>query len=438
MVTNRNAGLEAQVRRKLRQRMVNALLARAAEVLGPPPSEQHDDTPSHPHLRLVPKSTSPNQTEGTGDAADGTSADGMSSSGEATAQETEPNTVQDTLVPHSDTFDVPDEETEAIQDDVQEPDLEEEAAPMKLHRVHLPHAMPPEEPEPIPEPSTATDRDAPVLPTALYVYAILPDVAEVPLPLAGIDPAFPVEVLPFRNVQVVLSRVPLASFSEEALRTHLEDRSWLEMAVQRHYAILERMRSRHGVLPMRFCTICYHTDGLRQFLEDHYFYFAIRLRALANKQEWGIRLYAHTPTLAHRAALENTRLRRMRQRMDAAPGTAYLVRKQVERVEQEAVRALRRSERDEVHHTLAGLAFDAIANSVEEQRDVEAGEVLVLNAAYLVDIAQQEAFLKQVEGMQQTAATQGLRVHLTGPWLPFNFVRDDLTATSEPALARAA
>jgi hypothetical protein len=99
------------------------------------------------------------------------------------------------------------------------------------------------------------------------------------------------------------------------------------------------------------------------------------------------------------------------------PGTSYLMRRRAERDRtarglQDAVDAA-----EAVHREISAVAVASRRHPPQDPRLSGKREEMVLNAAYLVDEAGATALPRLVEDRD----VQGVRLELTGPWVPYSF-----------------
>ncbi len=331
-----------------------------------------------------------------------------------------------------------DEQMEEAFPDVPEADLSSEPEAELPLEPESELEQPPE-PERDPEPNPTLEEEEPALAeeavppapqpesnVAYYLYAVMPRDMEVSLPPTGLGAEHPVWLMRHRNVQVMMSEVPRAQYGADALRRHLSDSAWLESAVQEHYRIIGAVQTDRGVIPLPFGTVCADHAEVRAFLEAHYYYFSLQLRALDGKQEWDVKLFCDATTFYPIAEEQSPMLVEMRRRMShQASGMVHLVRKQYERMVHDEIKKLSQQEGYSVHTELAALACETGLKPIDPDHEAVDGAYLALHAAYLIDIKDIPAFHARMAAVQASIQARGLRIQHAGPWLPFSFVRTD-------------
>jgi hypothetical protein len=274
-------------------------------------------------------------------------------------------------------------------------------------------------PEPTPPPQPAPP---PAEGDALWAYCVARAGDSVPEALAGVDPSHPVERVEAGGLAAFVSRVPLAEFGAEPLRRQLNDFAWLERAARRHEAVLERALAHTTIVPLRLCTIFADEDGVRRMLEQQRPELAAALDTLAGREEWAVKLLVDRSQLqaAARATAAELELDSPRA---AGTGAAYLGRRRHERELHELADRLAADLAQDVHARLQDWASDAVLNA-PQSRELSGHEgEMVLNGAYLVERAKAEQLGSLAAELQERHRHLGVRLELSGPLPPFNFVQ---------------
>lgn len=231
----------------------------------------------------------------------------------------------------------------------------------------------------------------------------------------------PVERVENGSLAVLVSRVPLSEFGEDALRRNLNDLDWLERVARAHEGVLERALEGATIVPLRICTIFDDEQGAAEMLAEQRSTLTAALDALDGRQEWGVKL------MVDRAALEAAARERAPDAFDdelegQSAGGAYMLRRRQERQLREAADQLAGSIAEDVHARLQDWATDAVVNPPQNpELSGHEGDML-LNAAYLVEEEKVERLHELVAELRERHRELGARLELTGPWPPYNFV----------------
>jgi hypothetical protein len=231
----------------------------------------------------------------------------------------------------------------------------------------------------------------------------------------------PVERVEAEGLAVLVSRVPLAEFGEDALRRNLNDLDWLERVARDHENVLERALAGGTIVPLRICTIFADEEGAARMLAERRRSLDTALDVLDGREEWGVKL------TVDRAALEAAARDRAPGDLDQqlegqSAGGAYMLRRRQERELREAADRLAGGLAEDVHARLQDWATDAVVNPPQNpELSGHEGDML-LNAAYLVETAKVERLHELVEELRERHRELGARIELTGPWPPYNFV----------------
>jgi hypothetical protein len=276
----------------------------------------------------------------------------------------------------------------------------------------------PEEARPAPASPPAPEEAAPQTGDGVWAYCVTR--ASDPPAIAGVHGA-PLEQLEEDGLAVLVSRVPLSEFSEDALRRNLNDLGWLERVARDHENVLEHALEGGTIVPLRICTIFADEDGAARMLAEQRSSFETALDVLNGRQEWGVKL------IVDRTALEAAARERAPEAFDEelegrSAGGAYMLRRRQERQLREAADRLAGGLAEDVHARLQDWATDAVVNRPQNpELSGHEGEML-LNAAYLVEAGKVERLHELVEELRERHSELGARLELTGPWPPYNFV----------------
>jgi len=128
----------------------------------------------------------------------------------------------------------------------------------------------------------------------VYLYAVadavLAEADEVGA-MRGIDGA-PVRVVVDGRLAAVVSSVDSTRFSEEGLRSNLEDLRWLEEIARAHDTVVAELARTHTVAPVRMATIFTDDGNVRALLGEHAEEFSAALSRIHGRTEWGVKAFA--------------------------------------------------------------------------------------------------------------------------------------------------
>ncbi|MGW3728869.1 GvpL/GvpF family gas vesicle protein [Streptomyces sp. NPDC000851] len=250
-----------------------------------------------------------------------------------------------------------------------------------------------------------------------YAYAVVRPVAALErdaLPgVRGVADA-PVTLVHHGDVAAAVSPVPPADFSEATLKAHLEDLDWLESVARAHHHIIETLGAHTTVLPLRLATVYLDDARVRDMLGEQEKTFTALLDRLADHVEWGVKVYADTSPAAARPQAATPA-------DEPDPGRAYLRQRRHQQHARDdawssAAQAVRRIE-DQVWN----LAVAHARHRPQQGRLAgETGEN-VANDAYLVPRRLAEEFRDRV--LHAVEEFPGVRVEVTGPWVPYSFAQ---------------
>jgi hypothetical protein len=238
-----------------------------------------------------------------------------------------------------------------------------------------------------------------------YVYCVVDDVGGVDIGEVGLLKGN-VSAVPYRDIAAVVSPVPF-----QELESNIAN-------IMAHEKVVELARAKHTTLPVRFGVIFKSAEGVKQLLSKSYDDYKAKLKKLAGKDEYGVKLILSSQgmvKLTQKVGKSSEELGKLaKASVRASKGTAYLLKlKADEALKAESLRRL-----DEV----SGKANEQLsAAAVDHARLKSDHEQIVLNAAYLVERQSSQAFRRAVDGLAKELKSLGLEVHMSGPWAPYSF-----------------
>jgi hypothetical protein len=253
--------------------------------------------------------------------------------------------------------------------------------------------------------------------TGWYVYGVVPAsdlAADAFTNTRGVHPAGEIVLIADDDLAAITSDVPLSEFGEAEIAANLHDEAWLEEKVRAHEAVLEAALGRVPLVPFRFGTIYSSDEHVRRMLRENGG-LGEALERLSGTVELGVKAFLDIEQFERSRAGDGDP-------EQESSGRAYLLRKQRERQLADERAAFVAQAASESHERLAAAAEDARANPLQRPEVSGREGEMILNAAYLVRADGQAAFRDALAALEGSAAKDGIRYELTGPWPAYNFV----------------
>jgi hypothetical protein len=250
-----------------------------------------------------------------------------------------------------------------------------------------------------PKPSLPIDRGAG---RGRYVYCIIR--ASQPLRFGGIgmDEQWPdVYAIDYKDMSAVVSDVPIAPL--DSTREN----------VLAHERVNETVMREHTVIPMSFGTIFKTREDIVELLRSAYEAFADVLNKMQDKLEFGLKVLWDRDDMVRAIESEDEDIHRLKTEISSQKGSTYFARMQYGRLIDTALQ--QRSERY-VAEFLARLRDVSVASRVNRA----IGDKMIMNAAFLVQRDQEQAFDRRIKEI--ASRYDRLTFKYTGPWPPYNFV----------------
>ena len=233
------------------------------------------------------------------------------------------------------------------------------------------------------------------------------------------------EVVAFSAVAAIVEQVPARDFGTEMLERRLQDIVWVAPLARKHAGVLEDVMQGGAVIPVPLCTLFSSSDALKNSLEANEQRFRALLNWLEGRQEWGLKITCDTQVLLGAIRAADPDLRALDRPLPAgSAGQAYIVRKQSHRrLDQLASKRIDEVV-DEVLDALDSVTVDTWLRPLPRQTAFESAETMVLNAAFLTDIAASGELHTASAQLASRFSLEGFAFRLTGPWPPYSFCDD--------------
>ncbi|HEY0080979.1 MAG TPA: GvpL/GvpF family gas vesicle protein [Pyrinomonadaceae bacterium] len=262
-----------------------------------------------------------------------------------------------------------------------------------------------------------------------YVYCIGGRAALVPLfegelPLS-IEDESTLEAVGGSSLAAIVSAVAAADYGERMLEAHLSDARWTAARVMRHEQVVEFFAARTSVVPLRFGTIYLSRERVEQMLAEREDELRRILARIDGREEWGVNIYYDRETLKEKIPTVSPRLRELtEQAARTSPGQAYLMRKKLDALRADEMRAELKRVGESVERRLTESAEGAARLRVLKGEAAEHGEVAA-KLAFLVARESFEEFQDAASRLADEYVPLGFRIELTGPWPAYNFTSNE-------------
>jgi len=236
-----------------------------------------------------------------------------------------------------------------------------------------------------------------------YVYCIVRSVEPLSFGPLGLGPEpADVHTVHYQDIAAVVSNAPIVV--QDPTREN----------VLAHQRVNETVMQKHTVIPMSFGTVFKTDDDIMELLRSAYDAFSDVLNKMRDKFEFGLKVLWDRDQIIREIEEEDEDIRRLKSEISSQKGSTYFARMQYGRLIDAALQS--RSER------YVAEIFDALRSvSVASRSNKPIGDRMIMNAAFLVERAESEAFDEKVKALSHRYE-ELLTFKYTGPWPPYNFV----------------
>ena len=160
---------------------------------------------------------------------------------------------------------------------------------------------------------------------------------------------------------------------------------------------------------MRLATVYASEASMRASIAGREPSLRAAMDRLRSRTEWGVKGYVVPGTAAPPPEIGGS----------GGAGAAYLRRRRDELASQKDARRETLASAEIIHAELSRYAADARLHPPQAPQLTGSKELMILNAAYLVDDGQADDFAAMVEALAEQYPS--VRLELTGPWPPYSF-----------------
>jgi hypothetical protein len=252
-----------------------------------------------------------------------------------------------------------------------------------------------------------TDPEAQAVAGALeggkYVYCIIRSDRPREFGSIGIGGGQRVYTVGFNNLAAVVSDTPIVIY--DPTREN----------VLAHEFVNETVMREHTVIPMSFGTVFRSEDDVSELLRSTHQAFSDVLDKMRDKIEFGLKILWEREKVIANIERDNDEIRRLKDEISRhTASSTYFARMQLGRLIESALEEMSTRYVADIHDSLKPVAVASRSNK-------PIGDLMILNAAFLVDRAQEASFDEKVKEVSRKYEDL-LRFKYSGPWPPYNFV----------------
>jgi hypothetical protein len=253
----------------------------------------------------------------------------------------------------------------------------------------------------------------------LYCYGIIGE--KISVALKGFEEKN-VYFVSFQGVYAVVSDVSEESFSQEVIDERVKDLSWLSEFGNLHEKVIEEIMKTTTIIPMKFCTIFQHKDGVVAMLREKFVDLQFNLQNLQGMVEMSVKVYYDVGVLRKEVIGGSDELKKMcaaaEKKAGESPGAAYFERKKVGVLVDREIQIVLAEQKERLFEGIQKEGFDARMNKILPKKLV--GRDMLLNAVVVIT-KEDVGFKGRMVKLQEKFG--GVVLEVFGPFPPYNFIR---------------
>jgi hypothetical protein len=236
-----------------------------------------------------------------------------------------------------------------------------------------------------------------------YVYCIIRSDRPREFGSIGIGGGQRVYTVGFNNLAAVVSDTPIVIY--DPTREN----------VLAHEFVNETVMREHTVIPMSFGTVFRSEEDVSELLRSTHQAFSDVLDKMRDKIEFGLKILWERDKVIANIERDNDEIRRLKDEISRhTASSTYFARMQLGRLIEGALEEMSTRYVGDIHDSLKPVAVASRSNK-------PIGDLMILNAAFLVERSQEASFDEKVKEISRKYEDL-LRFKYSGPWPPYNFV----------------
>lgn len=255
-----------------------------------------------------------------------------------------------------------------------------------------------------------------------YLYCIYYGRDDTSIHHLGIDNKNEIFSLPYRDTHALVSQISLNEYGEERLEINLTNIKWVAQKVEIHERIIEHIMGFSPVIPIKFCTIFKSKERIREILDLYYESLKSLLDYLADKEEWGIKVYVESDVFSRAVSEFKAEIKTLNEKAaSASPGEAFFLRKKRDDLLRKEVHTALDELADEIYERLLPLTVQGSRGKLFDRKITNKNDQMILNAALLLKKEDVREFEPKIDQIATQYNGKGIYFELSGPWPPYNF-----------------
>lgn len=207
----------------------------------------------------------------------------------------------------------------------------------------------------------------------------------------------------FEDIAAVVSNAPIKRYTVSRENTLAHEKA------------IEKVMADHTVLPVRFATLAEDEEKVKRILEKEHDSFKDLLHRMKGKKELSLKAIFKEDVIYKNILEEYEDIRVLKEKLAALrPEKTHFQLMQVGEMVEQALGKEREKFKDEILGILRPLAEEVKTNDTY-------GELMIVNAAFLVESEKEAEFDWEVEGLADKYG-QKMKLKYVGTLPPFNFV----------------
>lgn len=263
----------------------------------------------------------------------------------------------------------------------------------------------------------------------LYLYCIRRKQSRTfPINIKGIDGKEAVSILPYRELEAIVSKISLKEFDSAKVRQKAEeDLQWIKEKALIHDRVIEKAMKINNkifdLIPMRFGTIFKNDKNLEKALSKDYPKIISVLKQIHGKQEWSLKVYLKDNAKLEQIVKENNKNIKKKEDELASlnEGMAFFMEEELKEMISKQVNKTLNVFKDTLFENLKRNSVAAKKEKILGNELTGKQDPMILNASCLVSARNITDFKKEVDKLNREIGVKGFYLEYSGPYPAYSF-----------------
>jgi hypothetical protein len=260
----------------------------------------------------------------------------------------------------------------------------------------------------------------------IYLYGLIPSEEATQkewLELQGFSEQSKIYTTPVNEVSAVVCDLDTTEYSEENIKKKIDhDMEWLKEKAYHHHETLISLYKDYTVIPLKFCTIYNSHQSLVETIGASEEKIGQAFKSIKGNEEWNLKIYCDEDRLRSEISRNHPDVVRKKEEIQTmTPGRRFFEMKKIDQFIENELDKEKKRVGEELHERLKGFSLQAEIKRNWNKDVTGLKETMAWNSVFLLPNHRVDAYLQDVETLENDLRKNGWKLEATGPWPAYHF-----------------